>query len=193
MLVNRDHLSDCPFLKQWDLDPNNKQNWDGCGRMFSLKVHDCVVRKVGGYKCVGAPTLLQRMESTPETGLEMRRGDLGIMSLKCQGKHGNVAILVDAGGRLMWQVGNMGQTGHLKKLPRKVTQESTFKNSSSLATCPHPAPVSVHDEKAVFVVRLHRECDDSGGILDASMNHDECIGNEPHMFHLSIHDSSIGR
>ena len=46
--------------------------------------------------------------------------------------------------------------------------------------------MSIHDEKAVFMLRLYRECDNAGGVLDASSNHDECMAEKPHVFHLPV-------
>ena len=41
------------------------------------------------------------------------------------------------------------------------------------------------------MLRLYRECDNSGSMLDPACNHEECISEAPHVFHLPVGDSSI--
>ena len=103
-----------------------------------------------------------------------------------------MAILVDAGGQFLGQVGNIEPMGYLKKaFPRDASQRRIIMISNFHGTTPYPQFVSTHDEEAVFLLRLYRECNGDGVVLDASMNHDGCIENAPHVFNLSIGDSSV--
>ena len=102
----------------------------------------------------------------------------------------DVAILVQAGDRLMWQIGNIEQIGYLRRvLPMKVPQERILNNFH--LSEPFPKRVSIHDEKAVFTLRIYRECDNAGHVLPLGENHAECINTPPFVFHLPVGETSL--
>jgi hypothetical protein len=48
-------LKDCPFLKTGDLDYHDKQSWDACQRIFSIKTFEYLTKKVEGFRWEGSP------------------------------------------------------------------------------------------------------------------------------------------
>ena len=102
----------------------------------------------------------------------------------------DVAILVQAGDRHIWQIGNIEQIGYLRRvLPIKAPQERILNNFH--LSEPFPKRVSIHDEKAVFTLRICRECDNTGEVLPLGENHAECINTPPFVFHLPVGETSL--
>ena len=102
----------------------------------------------------------------------------------------DVAILVEIGDRKLWQIGNIEQIGYLKRvLPPDASQERILNNFHDSE--PFPKRVSIHDEKAVFTLRIYRECNSLGETLPGNENHAECINTPPFVFHLPVGETSL--
>ena len=102
----------------------------------------------------------------------------------------DVAILVKTGDRHIWQIGNIEQIGYLRRvLPINAPQERIMNNFH--LSEPFPKRVSIHDEKAVFTLRIYRECGNAGHVLQPSENHPECINTPPFVFHLPMGETSL--
>ena len=102
----------------------------------------------------------------------------------------DVAILIKVGDNMIWQIGNIEQIGYLRRtLPEDASQERILNNFH--LSEPFPKRVSIHDEKAVFTLRIYRECDSNGNVLPAGENHGNCINTPPFLFHLPVGETSI--
>ena len=74
-------------------------------------------------------------------------------------------------------------------LPAGASQDRILRSFHK--TTPYPGQVSIHDEKAVFTLRMYRECDNEGQVLPAGVNHEVCSSNAPYLFHLTAGDTHV--
>ena len=102
----------------------------------------------------------------------------------------DVAVLIRVGDETMWKIGNIEQIGYLQRtLPEDASQERILNNFHKSE--PFPKRVSIHDQKAVFTLRMYRECDNDGNVLPARINHAECINTPQFVFHLPVGETSL--